>query len=352
MSEGQARAVAPHAVRPVWRGFPATLACLLAGCGGGSGGGGSSTGTEGTGGGPPPASSSGEGTTSSSSGAGTTASGSSGGPSDSGPDTTGPGGSTDGTTAPPVPDFDPLPWVIGDDVGYGVAYKDSQDPAAHNVFIGYAGYAMPLDAAQAWVTALYHADLRGRGVRHVYAVQGPATVMYSDLEIGNSHIAGALTTQAEGAAFVAIAAHSSGSYVAHELLGQLAGGLDPAGVTAGKVVYFNLEGGGGLTGEAVDRLRRAYFVSVYDGSTDTAAPNRGGMQLLGGQWPGKGAYLELDGAGAGCDAGAQWCLHMAVINHRPHDPSGSSADDYYDFIERPVVTNYIELSADEAGLHP
>ena len=37
---------------------------------------------------------------------------------------------------------------------------------------------------------------------------------------------------------------SSGTFVAHELLGQLQGGLDPMNVTAGKVVYFDLDGAG------------------------------------------------------------------------------------------------------------
>src|SRR5687767_3316708 len=56
------------------------------------------------------------------------------------------GGSSSGdsSTGAPVPDFDDLPWQTGDEIGYGVAYKDSQDPSAHSIFIGYAGYPFPL----------------------------------------------------------------------------------------------------------------------------------------------------------------------------------------------------------------
>lgn len=265
----------------------------------------------------------------------------------------GPGSSEGGSTGAPLPDFDALPWQTGDDIGYGVAYKDSGDPNARNVFIGYAGYPFPLDASESWVTALYHARLRELGVRHVYAVQGPATVMYEDLEIGNTSIAEALTSQAADAAFVLVAGHSSGSYVAHELLGQLAAGWDPQGVTQDKVVYFNLDGGTAyLEQDEVDRLRAAYFVSVFDGGTNTAAPNLDAMKYLATKFPDKGAYLELDGGGSGCNGGANWCLHMVVINSLPHDPWDSSVTDYYDFVGRPVVTGYIDNVAEQSGLHP
>lgn len=268
-------------------------------------------------------------------------------------DTSAPGGSEDSSTGVEVPDFDALPWSTGEEVGYGIAYKDSQDPGARNVFIGYAGYPFPLDASQSWVTELYHARLRELGVRHVYAVQGPADVPYSQLEIGNSHIATALTTQLEDGAFVLVSAHSSGSYVAHELLGQLAGGFDPDGVTAGDVVYFNLDGGlAGIDDAILGHVRRAYFVSAFDGSTGTGAANRDAMQYAGDMWSFAGGYVEVDASASGCSAGAPWCLHMVVINQRPHDPFDSDVIDYYDFVDRPVVTAYIDAKIDDAGLTP
>jgi hypothetical protein len=259
--------------------------------------------------------------------------------------------SSSDTTGAPVPDFDAIEWQIGDDIGYGVAFKDSLDPDAHHAFIGYAGYPFPLDASQSWVTALYHARLQELGVRYVWAVQGPATVSYADLEVGNTSIATKLTELLGDDGIVIVAGHSSGSYVAHELLGQLAYGWDEGGVTADKVVYFNLDGGvAGTDDTIITRLRRAFYVSVYDSATATAAPNRDAMQYAAGLYPRGAAYLDLEGDGSGCNAGAPWCLHMVVINALPHDPWDSSVVDYYDFEGRPVVTSYIDMVADEVGL--
>jgi hypothetical protein len=176
-------------------------------------------------------------------------------------------------------------------------------------------------------------------------------VPYSQLEIGNSSIAEALATQLGEDGFVLVAAHSSGTYVAHELFGQLVGGFDPAGITTDKVVYFNLDGGlAGIDDTILAHLRRAYFVSAFDGSTSTAAANLDAMQYAGEMWLSSGGYVEVDASTSGCSAGAPWCLHMAVINQRPHDPYDSDVVDYYDFVDRPVVTSYIDAKIEDAGL--
>lgn len=258
----------------------------------------------------------------------------------------------EGSTGEPPIEFDDVPWIV-DGVGYGIAYKDLGDPEAHHAFVGYAGYPFPLDAAQSWVRALWIARLRELGVRYVWAVQGPATVSYADLEIGNTAIAERLVTQLDDQGKVIVAGHSSGSYVAHELLRQLGGDLDPTGVTDDRVVYFDLDGGmAGLYDADVQRLHRAYFVSVFDSATQTAAPNLEAMQALDATWHAKGGYLELEGDGSGCNAGAPWCLHMVVINARPHDPNDSDVVDYYDFVDRPVVSEWLDRVVDDAGLSP
>jgi hypothetical protein len=262
--------------------------------------------------------------------------------------------SDDGTTGDaPLPEFDDIPWQTGDDIGYGVAYKDLGDPDAHHAFIGYAGYPFPLDAAQSWVRELWLARLRELGVRYVWAVQGPATVSYSGLEVGNTSIAARLVEQLDDEAKVIVAGHSSGSYVAHELLGQLAGDWDPGGVTADKVIYFDLDGGvAGLYDAGVQRLHRAYFVGIYDSRAATASPNLEAMQYLDSMWHAKGGYLEVEGSGSGCNAGAPWCLHMVVISTLPHDPNDSDVIDYLDFVDRPVATEWLDRVADDAGLAP
>jgi hypothetical protein len=251
------------------------------------------------------------------------------------------------------PDIDALPWQTGEGVGFGVASKDSENPMGSNVFIGYAGHAITLVDAQAWVTALYRAKLRDLGVRYLFAVQGPMTPTYAGAEIGNSKIAARLM---DGLASldtdVIVAGHSSGSFVAHELLAQLTNAGEAGHMAAGRVVYFNLDGGGlGLHGEIVEGLHRAYFVGARDLGTGTASPNRAEMVGLGDVYAASGGYVDVDASAAGCAAGAPWCLHMTLITTLPHNPLNADGHaDYSDFVGRPVAQAFLDAKAAEAGL--
>jgi hypothetical protein len=257
--------------------------------------------------------------------------------------------------SPTIPDAGAIPWETGAQIGYGVAFKDTKNPTGDNVYIGYAGYQVTLGSAEAWVEALYGASLAARGVRYLWAVQGPNDPQYVNAEIGNSKIVAKMVPLVDSQTkFILAAGHSSGSFVAHELLGQLAGGLDPKGVTAGRVVYFDLDGGGtGLTTQSVDRLRNAYFVGSHDGKTNTDSPNLGDMQSLGATYASAGGYWQNDASGSGCNAGAQWCVHVTLITTRPHDPTNASPQlDYSDFAGRPVCHTWIDAKSTEAGLVP
>ena len=253
---------------------------------------------------------------------------------------------------PALPAFEELAWSTGADVGTGIAMKDTGDPRASGVFIGYAGYNVPLDDAEAWVTALYGAWLREHGVRWVWAVRGPDDSHYEHRELGNTKIAAKLRAIAPAAPFILVAAHSSGSCVAHELLKQLAGKHDPEQTTAGKIVYFNLDGiEKGLTPASVARLRRAYFVGVVDHASDTASPNDRDMRRLSTTYADAGGYIEHDPAAAGCAGKASWCLHVSLVTKRPHDPTRAKAHlDYTDFSAAGVETAFFDAKADEAGL--
>ena len=259
--------------------------------------------------------------------------------------------------SPPV-DVDPdtIPWQTGATVGVGVARKDTGNWRGTNPFIAYAGYGVSLAAAEKWATALYRATLRDRGVRFVYAVQGPADSTYTGKEIGNSKIAASLLGEIGAATkFVLVAGHSSGSFVAHELLGQLEGGLDPAGVTKGRVVYFDLDGGTlYLSSAIVTRLRRAYFVGSKSAETGTASPNDSDMRSGAATYAAEGAtYFQNVATSSGCNAGAIWCVHVTLVTTRPHDPAGASAElDYSDFAARPVAHGWLDAKASEAGLSP
>ncbi len=258
------------------------------------------------------------------------------------------------TPSPAPPDIDTIPWHTGSDVGYGVAMKETGNRLGNNFFIGYAGYEVTLDSAEAWVTALYKAELVQRGVRTLWAVQGPSNSVYSTHEIANSKIVAALLPRVTSSTrFVVVVGHSSGSFVAHELFAQLAGGLDPQGLTANLVTYFDLDGGrNGLTDAIVARLRRAYFVASNDRTTGTLSPNATSMRSMAATYSSAGGYWENDASDSGCAAGAAWCVHNTLISTRPHDPAAASPADYRDFEGRPVCASYIEAKSAEAGLAP
>ena len=257
--------------------------------------------------------------------------------------------------SPPIPDAGAIPWQTSAQIGHGVAFKDTQNPIGDSVYIGYAGHQVALGSAEAWVDALYGASLAARGVRYLWAVQGPDDHAYARHEIGNSKIvATMLPLVGAQTRFILVAGFSSGSFVAHELLGQLAGGLDPKGVTAGRVVYFDLDGGGsGLTTQSIDRLRKAYFVGSHDGTTNTDSPRLGTMESLGATYASAGGYWQNDASGSGCNAAAQWCVHVTLITTKPHDPNAASPQlDYSDFGGRSVCHAWIDAKATEAGLVP
>jgi hypothetical protein len=239
-----------------------------------------------------------------------------------------------------APDVDSIAWSTGATVGFGVAFKDTQNPLGNGIFIGYGGYGAQLFESELWVTALYRATLRARGVRWIWAVQGPSDPDYTGDEIGNSKIAAAMIPLVQTDASIVIAAHSSGAFVAQELLEQLASGADPNDVTANTIVYFALDGGGGMTQASIDRTKNAYFVSSHDGATQSA--NYGAMTSLAATYASKGGFFDNDASASGCDSGAEWCVHDTLVNTRPHDPTNLDVpDDYSDFAGRPVCTSYL-----------
>jgi hypothetical protein len=63
---------------------------------------------------------------------------------------------------PPRAASSALLWQTGPQVGHGVAFKDTKNPAGENLFIGYAGYRVSLASAEAWVEALHEASLAAR----------------------------------------------------------------------------------------------------------------------------------------------------------------------------------------------
>jgi hypothetical protein len=221
-------------------------------------------------------------------------------------------------------------------VGTGVNYRNTG--GGDNVFIGYAGYQVTDAEAESWTNALYTAQLAKLKVGHLYAVRGPDEVTYTHREIGNTklirHMLAATSSRTK---LVVVASHSSGSYVANEMFGFLFDAhWDTVGRTPGRTVYYNLDGGDGLSAYTLTQLAKAYFVHAHDGHTNTSSANASGMTALAMRSPPKTAGLTIAADSAGCAAGAVWCLHDVMITQRPHNSSTYDLRDYSDFAGRPV----------------
>lgn len=225
-------------------------------------------------------------------------------------------------------------------VGNGVSY--TRAGTGEGVLILYGGYTAQLGWVQGWASALHSSKLQSLGVGHVYAVQGPRDAGYGGREIGNTKLGAHLRANAPNATFVLVAAHSSGTYVAQELIGQIARSGD-ASTWLGKMVYANLDGGYGLEAATARQMRKAVFVWGDDPRAGQSS-NAEVMKSLGGQYGAKGKTVRVDASGSGCNRAAKWCLHDTVITSRPHNPAMYDlANDYVKFAgDRKVVTSWIE----------
>lgn len=190
------------------------------------------------------------------------------------------------------------------------------------------------------------------GVREIATVvRGPSDAGYANKNIANMRLAAHLVgTRGAAAPFVLVGAHSSGTYVAHELFAQVFGGAhDPQHALEDKIVYANLDGGGsGLDTRILSLLRKIAFVWAEDTTLSRGrSTNAGGMEALGDAHGDSGLRLVVDRSG--CRASAKWCLHDLLITTRPHGPDRFDlARDYTDFVGRPVQIGWI--SALESSL--
>lgn len=264
-------------------------------------------------------------------------------------------------TPAPVPDGgNPMPATPWGVVGFGVNYRmtgRTTGITGNNVFIGYAGYDESDAQSQAWVDALTPARLQSLGIGHIYAVRGPADVSYSRREIGNTKLIAHMLARIDGnTGLILVAAHSSGAYVANELFGFLSGGsFDKEGKTRDRTVYFNLDGGGGLTSAAVAYLYHTYFVYAEDAHTGTQSPNVATMTNQARALGSRTELMVVNAERAGCLTGATWCLHLTLITTKPHSASDSDPLDYSDFVGRPVQTSYLDQSWSQLSalaMHP
>jgi pimeloyl-ACP methyl ester carboxylesterase len=237
--------------------------------------------------------------------------------------------SLNGTVGPETADaLAAVPWTT---IGAGVSYKKFGQGS--DVVIVYGGYTAQDVFSQRWADQLVRDKLGDAGVGHIYAVRGPNQSGYANREIGNSKLVAHLAAGGRGAqaSRVVVIAHSSGTYVATELLQDL---HQSAPSTLAKVSLFNLDGGG-LDASLVSRMAHTYFVYACDSQIGRCSHNASGMKSLAAEFASAGGGIKVNATGSGCSASASgglWCMHDALITSRPHNPAMYDLlDDYTDF---------------------
>lgn len=245
------------------------------------------------------------------------------------------------------------PWTT---LGYGVSYK-AIDSATNedNALLVYGGYTAQDVYVQRWADELVRTKT-SMGIAHLYAIRGPNQAGYANEEIMNSKLAahlgaGGANGVAAKATSILVVAHSSGTYVADELLSMLRQGASgPAATTLGKVTLFNLDGGGVSSSSLVAAMKNTYFVYAYDPGIGRYSHNASGMKSLGDEYDAHGGAIKVNAQGSGCSksaSGGLWCLHDTLITTRPHNPAMYDLrNDYTDFSSTPsrkVVTSYLDV---------
>ncbi|MFO0560911.1 MAG: hypothetical protein U0269_23030 [Polyangiales bacterium] len=244
----------------------------------------------------------------------------------------------------------PFGAIAWESLGAGVSFKQTDDSAARNVAVLYAGYNISAASSQRWAEALYDAWMQANRVRYVYAVQGPAAVDYRGKEIANRAIAASLVAHVDASTeFVAVIAHSSGAYVAAEGFYRLfVERPDRGGLVRDRVLYFDLDGDWGIAADpernlsaaSVGAMRWAYFIAVSDPTRGLVGFNSNAMRAGQAMYPTRSEFAEYDARDSGCSSSV--CLHLSLINTRP---PGDGNQSYSDFAGRPVNRWYLDRAA-------
>ncbi len=242
-----------------------------------------------------------------------------------------------------------LKWL---DVLPGISYLNTET-IGENIFIGYGGWSAKPEAVKFWCEKLFYANLQNLKVNKVFAVKGPDSPCYDEREIADSLLAIKLLDicKNENITNIIIAAHSSGSFVAHHFFQYLFGttNLDSLGIIKNKIIYFNLDGGigSGECGFPIDeniasKLNSIYAVYAYDSTTNKYSSNYETMILLSKKFT-NSYEIRLDVSDCGCTG--KWCIHDALIIKKPYNPEKFDLVNDYGGIndERPVQSDYLNV---------
>lgn len=236
---------------------------------------------------------------------------------------------------------------------YGIDYAKIDNNYYNNIFIGYGGWSAKQNVVNNWCKQLFNVKLRDLSVKHVFSVKGPDTPCYLEKEIADSLLALKLIDlcATEKIDKIIIAAHSSGSFVAHNMLQYLFGknNLDKNNLVKDKIVYFNLDGGIGsnecgapLDTNIAEHLNKIYAVYAYDSNTQKYSSNYETMISLSKMFK-NSQQIIVEAKNSGCVG--KWCLHDVLINRKPYNPEKFDLDNDYGNItaNREVQTDYLDV---------
>lgn len=242
-------------------------------------------------------------------------------------------------------------WIkIANGVQY--SYTDNQD--GNNLFVVIGGWKAKQQWVNRWCEELYNQKVKLLGAKHLFSVKGPEDVCYKEKEINLNKLAEYIKNIIYATYFVdkvIIVAHSSGSFVANELLNILYGknGIAKDSFYVNKLYYFNLDGGIGgddcgesLENEVINSIVKIYAVAAYDSTTKMYSSNYEAMKQLSESYGDKSELIVVDATNSGCTD--KWCLHDALIINKPYNPDKYDLErDYTLFdMQRRVQTEYLK----------
>jgi len=241
-------------------------------------------------------------------------------------------------------------------IGQGLNYGVTNNQKGNDILVTIGGWKANQTWVNKWCEELFNVKLKELGVQHLISVKGPDDVCFNlknDIDIKT--LAEFIKNIIYATYFidkVIIIAHSSGSFVAHDLLNFMyaENGIAKDSFYINKVHYFNLDGGIGgkdcgisLDTSAVKHLSNIYAVAVYDSSANLFSANYETMKRFYEMYYSKSELLTISTAESGCVD--KWCLHNAVIINKPHNPNMYDLEkDYQNFNDtRKVQTDYLKV---------
>ena len=207
-------------------------------------------------------------------------------------------------------------------VGNGDIWFGGAGPG-RNIAVLFGGAFVSDKQVKAWADNLTErapTKLADFGVHVVYAVPGPVDASFAKREIQVDKLAEAVNNTSERLwpGVIIFAAHSSGAAVAELTLAEIAKKF-PAMLKT--IVYFRLDGGGGLAPATAKKLGGAFCVAAKCSKSVTS-------QNGGACYGSVTSKIVTDTPNA-CKVG--WCCHLALINTAPKTLTKGDANDYTTF---------------------